>query len=228
MGQRLLALIEEQEDLVLAGALRRADSELPPNSTVLVDFSSPQGFRHWLGSCGAAGVPFVSGTTGPSEDDLRLLDEAAKRIPVLHATNTSLGVAVLNRLSAEAARLLGEDYDIEIVESHHRHKKDAPSGTADTLARTILEATGRDESALQMGRHGMEPRAKGSIGVHSLRMGDVVGEHTVHLATDGERIEITHKATSRDTFARGALRAARWIVGKRPGRYSMEHVLGLK
>ena len=226
MGRRLAALIAEAPDLALGGELELSDTALPPGTQVLVDFSSPEGFRRWLDACAAVGVPFVSGTTGLSETDLSRLDAAAQRIAVLHATNTSLGVAVLNKVAADAARMLGDDYDIEIVESHHRHKKDAPSGTADTLAAHLLSATGRGREALVFGRQGLTPRQPGSIGVHSLRLGDVIGEHTVHFATEGERLELTHKATSRDTFARGALRAARWLAGRAAGRYSMDDVLG--
>ena len=212
-----------------AALLTRGDAELPA-ADVLIDFSSPAGFRHWLAACREKRVPFVSGTTGLDLADYVLLDAAAADIPVLHATNTSLGVAVLNRLAADAARLLGHDYDVEIVESHHRHKKDAPSGTADTLAKIVLAALERGEGELQFGRRGMEARQPRSVGVHSLRLGDVTGEHTVHFAADGERLALTHAATSRDTFARGALRAARWIAApprRPPGRYAMGDVLGL-
>lgn len=227
MGRRLAALVEEAPDLALVAGLEQEDTSLPPDTQVLVDFSSPEGFRRWLDACRGAGAAFVSGTTGLAESDLALLADAAKSIPVLHATNTSLGVAVLNKLAADAARMLGGEYDIEIVELHHRHKKDAPSGTADTLAERILDATGRPRSDLDFGCHGLAPRRSGSIGLHSLRLGDVVGEHTVHFATAGERLELAHKATSRDTFAQGALQAARWIAGKPPGRYGMLDVLGI-
>ena len=228
MGRRLCALLEEATDLSLAGKLEENDTTLPPQTQVLIDFSSPEGFRRWLAACGHARVPFVSGTTGLSEADLAALEEAAASIPVLHATNMSLGVAVLARLAAEAASLLGPDCDIEIGETHHRHKKDAPSGTALTLADAILSATGRGREVLVHGRHGMTPRAAGSIGVHSLRMGDVIGEHTVSFGAAGEHLELTHKATSRDTFALGALRAARWILDKPPGVYQVADVLGLE
>lgn len=227
MGRRLAALIEEAADLSLAGGLECEDAALPPDTQVLVDFSSPEGFRRWLDACRENRVPFVSGTTGLSDADINRLDDAAKVIPVLHATNMSLGVAVLSKLAADAAQLLGEDYDIEIVESHHRRKKDAPSGTAETLANHILAALGRSRDALAFGRHGMTPREPKSIGIHSLRLGDIIGEHTVHFASSNERLELTHKATSRDTFAQGALRAARWIAGRSAGRYSIDDVLGL-
>ena len=226
VGQRLRALIDEADDLAVAALLGRDDGDFG-DADVLIDFSSPAGFRHWLAAGRDKRVPLVSGTTGLTADDLALLDAAAADIAVLHATNTSLGVAVLNKLAADAARLLGDDYDVEIVESHHRHKKDAPSGTADTLAKVVLAALDRDADALQFGRVGMSPREPKSIGVHSLRLGDVTGEHTVHFAADGERLALTHAATSRDTFARGALRAARWIVARPPGRYAMGDVLGL-
>lgn len=226
VGQLLLKAIEEADDLQLAGALTRDHRELPA-CDVLIDFSTPEGLQHWLAACVEAKVPFVSGTTGLRDSEETQLDEAAAEIAVLHATNTSLGVALLNKLAAEAAATLGQDFDIEIVEAHHRHKKDAPSGTAATLAQSVLRARGQDPSVLAHGRVGMEPRTSGQIGVHSLRMGDVVGEHTAHFAGEGERLELTHKATSRETFARGAIRAARWLVTKPSGRYAMPDVLGL-
>ena len=224
VGKLLVETVKEAEDLELAGAMGRGDTELPA-CEVLIDFSSPEGFQHWLSMCVEKKVAFVSGTTGLAAEDFERLDEASAAVPVLHATNTSLGVALLNRLTAEATKVLGQDFDIEIVESHHRHKKDAPSGTAATLLSAVLGARGSDDSAAVHGRHGMTPRTRGEVGVHSLRMGDVVGEHTVHFAGDGERVELTHRATSRATFARGAIRAARWIAGKPAGRYTMEDVL---
>ena len=226
VGKLLVDLVDDADDLELAASLARGDRELPA-CEVLIDFSAPDGFRHWLAACGSSGAAFVSGTTGLAEADLSLLDEAASDIAVLHATNTSLGVALLNRLAAQAAAALGPEFDIEIVEAHHRHKKDAPSGTASTLANAVLTAREQTRDALDFGRHGMTPREHGRVGVHSLRLGDVVGEHTAHFATDGERLEVTHKATSRATFARGAVRCARWIAGRPPGRYTIEDVLGL-
>ena len=208
VGRLLVDLLNAADDLELAGTLTRGSTDLPA-CDVLIDFSSPDGFRHWLAACRASKVAFVSGTTGLSEEDDALLDAAAADVAVLHATNTSLGVAVLNRLAGEAARMLGEPFDCEIVEAHHKHKRDAPSGTALTLG----AATGRAD-----------------VRYHSLRVGDVVGEHTLHLAGKGERLELTHRATGRETFARGALRAARWLAGppaRPPGRYAMADVLGL-
>ena len=226
VGQRLQALIEGADDLEVAATIGRGDSAFPA-CDVYIDFSSPEGFRQWLAVAVERGTPFLSGTTGLSDDDLARLDEAANVIPVLHNTNTSLGVALLNRLAREAARALGDDFDVEIVETHHNQKKDAPSGTANTLADAVLEGLNRSREVLQHGRHGMEPREPKSVGLHSLRMGDVVGEHTVHFAGAGERIEITHKATTRDTFARGALHAARWLAKQGPGRYKIDDALEL-
>ncbi|MEM6314386.1 MAG: dihydrodipicolinate reductase C-terminal domain-containing protein [Planctomycetota bacterium] len=195
MGQRILALAAEPTvELRRGGELPAAD--------VLIDFTLPDGFRHWLGKAVAVGMPIVSGTTGLTDADEAALDAAAKTIPVLHATNTSIGVAVLNRLAAEACRLL-PDADVAIVETHHTKKVDAPSGTAKSLA----SATGRPD-----------------VPTESLRLGDVIGDHTLHLALPGERLELTHRATSRDLFAHGALRCARWIVGKPAGRYTVDDV----
>jgi 4-hydroxy-tetrahydrodipicolinate reductase len=140
----------------------------------------------------------------------------------------SLGVAVLNRIAAQVAKQLGDDYDIEIVEAHHRFKKDAPSGTADSLAAAILNATGKGRDALVYGRHGDEAlRERGKVGMHSLRVGDEVGRHTAYFAALGERLELTHVATNRDTFVHGALRAAKWLADQKPGRYTIDDVLGM-
>jgi 4-hydroxy-tetrahydrodipicolinate reductase len=155
----------------------------------------------------------VIGTTGHTEAQRNELLAIARQIPIVWSANYSTGVNALFWLTGSAAKVLGPDYDIEITEMHHRMKKDAPSGTARTLAEILAQA--RPEAALK-------------IGVHSLRGGDVVGDHTVVFATSGERVELTHKASSRDTFARGALRAAQWIIGKPPGLYDMQDVLGLK
>jgi 4-hydroxy-tetrahydrodipicolinate reductase len=194
--------------------------ELAPTPNVLVDFTTPPATRHWLKTCRDRGIAMVIGTTGLSEADHETIDQAA---------NTSLGVNLLLRLVADAARRLGDDYDIEIVEGHHRFKKDAPSGTAMAIANAILSATGKGKGALVFDRHGSDAeRKRGEIGVHALRIGDEVGRHTTYFATLGERLEITHVATNRDTFALGALRAAKWLAGQKPGRYGMADVLGLK
>jgi 4-hydroxy-tetrahydrodipicolinate reductase len=170
----------------------------------------------------------VIGTTGLTEQDHLAIARAAKLIPIIQASNTSFGVAILKRLVAAMARLLGEEYDIEIVEDHHRFKKDAPSGTALSLANAILQSTGRDASYLVFGRHGEDTvRRAGEIGIHSMRGGDKICDHTVHFAAIGEHFQFMHGATTRDTFARGALRAASWLVHQPPGQYSMDDLLPL-
>jgi 4-hydroxy-tetrahydrodipicolinate reductase len=216
-------------ELAGVGALGAvATAELTGAIDVVIDFSAPAAFRKWLPACVAKKIPMIVGTTGLTDDDQSAINNAAKQIAILQSTNMSLGVAVLNQVAAQVAKMLGDDYDIEIVESHHKHKKDAPSGTALTLLEHILQATGKTKSQVVNGRDGAEAlREPGSIGMHALRMGDVVGIHTVHYATDGERLEFTHTATNRDVFVQGALRAAQWIVTQKPGRYTMRDVLGL-
>src|SRR5204862_2681694 len=180
--------------------------------------------------CAARKLPLVVGTTGLSPPGRAEIAARAREIPIVLASNMSVGVNVLFRLVAEAARALGPGYEVEILEMHHRAKKDAPSGTALRLAEVAAGALGIDvQSAAVYERHGdTGARRPGSIGVQALRGGDVVGEHTVHFRADGERLELTHRATSRDNFARGAVRAARWVVGKKPGFYDMQDVLGWK
>jgi len=196
---------------------------------VLIDFSMPDGFSARLAECVKHGTPFVSGTTGLTDRELKERDNAAKTIPVLSAYNMSLGINLLLSLVKQTAQKLGPGYDIEIVEMHHRMKSDAPSGTAVALLNAACEATGRDpKKAAKHGREGMVgKRTQPEIGIHAVRGGDVVGDHTVMFAGDGERVELVHKAGSRDTFARGALRAAEWIFGKPAGLYTMSQVLGL-
>jgi 4-hydroxy-tetrahydrodipicolinate reductase len=168
------------------------------------------------------------GTTGLQPPDHASIDQAAVHIPILQSPTMALAVAVLFRLAAEAAKLLGDDYDIEIVESHHRFKKDAPSGTALGLADAILKATGKTREALAFGRHGEEAtRRQGQVGMHSLRLGDDVGRHTACFAALGERLELTHTATNRDTFVHGALKSVKWLAARKPGRYALADVLGI-
>jgi 4-hydroxy-tetrahydrodipicolinate reductase len=204
-------------------------AEYNGGADVMVDFSLPEGFRARLAECLKHGTPFVSGTTGLTADDFTGLDEAAQTIPVLWAPNMSVGVNLLFALAKQAAASLPETYDIEIVEMHHRRKVDAPSGTALGLLRAVCAGNGRN--AAEVVKHGREghtgERTRKEIGMHTLRGGDVVGDHTVIFATEGERIELTHKASSRDTFAAGAVRAAEWLAGKEPGLYGMHEVLGL-
>jgi 4-hydroxy-tetrahydrodipicolinate reductase len=250
MGTRLVALSTQDGGFTVVGAIERPDHphiardagevagvgaigtpithDLRPTPRVLIDFSSPASTRHWLKTCRDRGIAMLIGTTGLQWGDQAAIDQASADIPILQATNMSLGVAVLNKLAAEVAKQLGDDYDIEIVEAHHRFKKDAPSGTAMTLAESILAATGKARDALVFGRHGDDvQRKRGEIGMHSLRVGDEVGRHTASFAGLGERLELTHVATNRDTFAHGALRAAKWLAGQKPGRYGIADVLGL-
>lgn len=181
----------------------------PPPADVAIDFSGDAGTRAAIGLATALGIPLMTGTTGLAEATVTALAEAAKKIPVLPCSNTSLGVAVLRRLVAEAARLLGEGYDIDILESHHRRKLDAPSGTALSLAASLAEA-GRPVPADR---------------IHSHRGGDVVGQHEVVFAGPGETIRLEHRAERRELFALGALRAAKWLVGRPAGRYRIEDTL---
>lgn len=196
---------------------------------VMIDFSLPDGFSRHLEQCIKHKTPFVSGITGLNDDQHKALAEAAKTIPVLWAPNMSVGVNVLLEVVRDATKRLGDDYDIEITEMHHRRKVDAPSGTALALLNSVCEGAGRDPN--EVVRHGREgttgERTQQEIGMHSLRGGDVVGDHTVMFAVDGERLEFTHKASSRDTFARGAVRAAEWIHDKPKGSHTMKQVLGL-
>lgn len=201
----------------------------PGVAAVWIDFSSPEATARHAAAAAAAGAALVVGTTGVTAEGKEALNTAARTVPVVFAPNTSVGVTVLLRLCAEAARLLGPGFDLEIVETHHRRKRDAPSGTALRLAEAVAEATGRDLSKdARMVRQGdVGPRTSREIGIQTLRGGDVVGDHTVFFLGDGERVEITHRASSRETFARGALRAALWVVGQPPGLYDMRAVLGL-
>jgi 4-hydroxy-tetrahydrodipicolinate reductase len=250
MGQRLVALAKQAGGFDVVNAIERAGHEaigrdagevagigkiglvlsadLSATPGVLIDFTTPASMREWLKTCRQRGVAMVIGTTGLQPGDHALIDEAAKDVAVLQAPNMSLGVNLLFKIVGEVAKVLGDDYDIEIVEGHHRFKKDAPSGTAMGLADAILNATAKTRDALSYDRHGDEAlRKRGEIGMHALRIGDEVGRHTAHFAALGERLELTHVATNRDTFVHGALRAARWIVGRKPARYTMKDVLGL-
>ena len=190
---------------------------------VLVDFSLPQSTAQALEACLEAGKPRVTGVTGMDEALKTRLQEAGRRIPVLAAPNMSLGVALLSRMAEQAAKVLGPDFDIEVSEAHHRHKKDAPSGTALALAEVMDQARGTGHVSRNPDRRGA--REPGSIGFSVVRAGDIVGEHTVLFAGAGERLELSHKAQSRATFAHGALRAARWIAGKPAGSYTLADTL---
>jgi 4-hydroxy-tetrahydrodipicolinate reductase len=194
---------------------------------VLVDFSAPEGTVHWLDYCLVKKRPFVTGVTGHDAEQLQLIADAAKDIPVLRAPNMSVGVNLLIRLVEQAASVLDDAYDVEIAEAHHRFKVDAPSGTAKALLEAVCCRRGVESKDVTVhGRQGKPgQRPAGEVGVHALRMGNVVGHHEVHFGSLGEVITLGHQALTRDTFAAGALRAAAWIVNKPAGLYSMQDVL---
>lgn len=197
---------------------------------VVIDFSQPDATIENLAVCRSSGLRIVIGTTGFSAEQKAAIRDAATEIPVVLAPNMSVGVTLCLKLLALAAPVLGDDYDVEVIEAHHRMKKDAPSGTALRMGEVVAESLGRnlDECAVY-GREGIGPeRDRKTIGFETIRAGDIVGEHTVMFAGDGERIEITHKASSRQTFARGAVRAAKWLNGQSVGLYDMMDVLNLK
>ena len=256
MGQRLIALSLEDPELKLVYTMEHAghawigkdigavsglgkDLDVPvarslcPNCGVeaIIDFTIHSAATDNAEEAAALGIPIVIGTTGMTDAEKARIAAAAKLIPIIHAPNFSVGVNVLFQAAKSVARTLGDGYDVEIVEAHHNQKLDAPSGTAIGLAEAIASGLNRNLKEVAVyGRQGMTgKRTQKEIGIHALRMGDVVGEHTAYFSIGGERIELTHKASSRDTFARGALRAAKWLVQnkKGPGMYTMAQVLGL-
>ena len=231
MGRAIAAVLNDSTEGQLAGSCSRVEDPgaLAESCDVLVDFTSPDALRAHLDAAVGAGKPIVIGTTGLGPDHHRAIDEAAARIAVLQAANTSLGVNLLAHLVREAAARLDEDWDIEIAEMHHRHKVDAPSGTALLLGAAAAEGRGVGlEAASDRGRDGIVgPRQAGHIGFAALRGGSVAGDHQVIFATEGERLELGHRAESREIFARGAVKAAAWLKDRPPGRYAMVDVLGL-
>ncbi len=254
MGRMLLKTVLETDGVTLGGGTERPDSTLldsdlgvlaglnPVGLTpgtdaaalfaacdVVIDFTSPAATVAHARLAVEHGTALVVGTTGMTAEDIVPLEQAGATVPVVHAPNMSVGVNLLFALTEQVAATLGEEFDIEIVEMHHRHKVDAPSGTALGLGRAA--AAGRDvdlEAASVRVRDGVTgPRETGTIGFATLRGGDVVGDHTVIFAAEGERVELTHKASNRSIFARGAVRAAKWCEGRKPGLYAMRDVLGL-
>ena len=229
MGHAVAAAAKETA-IEIAGAVDVGDDIAPGISKcdVIVDFSSHDATRALLEYAVAQRKPVVLGTTGHSPSEKQQLLTLAAKIPCVWAGNFSVGVNMLFALTRRAAAVLGSDYDAEVIEMHHRFKKDAPSGTAARLLEIILEERKLDRGALRHGREGITgERTQAEIGIHSLRGGDVVGDHTVIFAALGERLELTHKASDRGIFARGALRAAQWVVSQKPGVYDMQDVLGL-
>jgi 4-hydroxy-tetrahydrodipicolinate reductase len=255
MGSRITILSRDYEGLKLAGAIEKKGHELIGkdigsilgvgqvgivlddslentihSGDVVIDFTSINSTLNHVKISRDNKKAMVIGTTGFSNEELEPIKEASKDVPIVLAPNMSVGVNLLLKILKDVAIVLGEDYDIEIIEAHHRLKKDAPSGTAIKMAQVIAEAIGRDlEDVAVYSRKGIiGERSKNEIGIQTIRAGDIVGEHTVLFGGLGERIEITHKASSRDTFARGALKAALWVFGRKPGLYDMQDVLGLK
>lgn len=229
MGQAVRQAVEANPETEM-GATHDAGQDISAalqQADIAIDFSFHGFTPELLNASVAQGKPLVIGTTGHSAEERAAIAEAAKRIPIVFASNFSVGVNTLFWLTRKATRIL-KDYDIEIVEMHHHHKLDAPSGTARTLAEVVCAETGLDyEKDVMHGREGLVgARPQRQIGMHSLRGGDVVGDHTVMYATDGERVELTHKASSRMTFASGAVRAALWLTGKPAALYTMQDVLG--
>jgi 4-hydroxy-tetrahydrodipicolinate reductase len=233
MGQALVACAARQpQALQIVGQVDQGDdlSAVIAGCDAVVEFALHDATPAVATTCAAHGKPLVLGTTGHSEAEKAAVTKCLDRIPIVWASNFSTGVNALFWLTRKAAEILGPTFDLEVVEMHHRLKKDSPSGTATTLAEILAEVRQLQlKEALRHGRAGLVgERTSAEIGMHAVRGGDVVGDHTVIFAANGERVELTHKASSRDTLANGALRAAQWVVGKPPGLYSMQDVLGLK
>lgn len=255
MGCRLVALLQEEPELRLAAALEApghpallkdagevagigkvgvpvtADPEgALARDRILVEFSVPDASLGHLRMAARQGGRAVIGTTGFAAAQREEIERLAREIPILLSPNMSVAVNVAFRVLADMAKLLGDDYDVEITEVHHRFKKDAPSGTAARMAEVVAKALGRELTKVGVyGRHGLPgERTQKEIGIHSIRSGDSVGEHTVSFGSLGERLELTHRALNRDTYVRGALRAAKFIAEAKPGLYSMQDVLGLE
>lgn len=227
MGRVLQALLRDDARFALTTTVAASDEwRHAPKLDVVIDFSTPAGFEAALAHCRAHKIAFVCGTTGLDANQHSTLQEAASDIPVLYAANFSLGIAVLTKLLRDAASTL-PNWDLEIIEAHHVRKVDAPSGTALALGRAAASARGQDfDEVADFARHGHTgARAQGAIGFASIRAGEIVGEHTVLLATADERIELTHRAYDNTIFARGALQAAAWLAGKPAGAYSLDDVL---
>ena len=246
MGRCVLELAARDPRFEITAALV-AGEKLRADCDVVIDFTDSAGTMQWLEACGTRRVPMVIGATGHDEAQLARIAQVARSIPIVKAANFSVGMQTVLNVLGGIAKELGDEYDVEIVETHHRHKIDAPSGTAKAMVEQIVAARpfrtrsasdgpgadplagarGSDSTPVVFGRWGkVGERPKGEIGVHSIRMGEIVGQHEIHFSGPGETITIRHTAHSRETFAAGALRAAAWIIGKPPGLYSMRNVLG--
>jgi len=255
MGQRIIIAVKESEGCELSGALERPGHELVGQDAglvagcgtlgvkisddlnavvkgcdVLIDFTTPKVSLKNLEVCGLQGKAIVIGSTGFTPDERALAKELARDIPVVLAPNMSVGVNVCFKVLADIAKILGDDFDVEIVEAHHKLKKDAPSGTAVRMGEVVAEALGRNyDQVANCHREGITgERTREEIGMQTIRGGDIVGEHTVYFIGMGERIELTHRAHTRDMFSRGSVRAAKWVVSQKSGLYDMQDVLGLR
>ncbi len=232
MGRALLACAPQHPELTVVGQIDQGDDlrSVIAQGDVVIDFSSHSATPAIAALCAEHHKAMVIGTTGHSQEDRSGFTRVSVSIPIVLSSNFSTGVNALFWLTRKAAEILGPGYDLEIIEMHQRMKRDAPSGTARTLAEILAAVRHwQGEQAFRHGRAGIVgERTSTEIGVHSVRGGDVVGDHTVIFATTGERVELTHKASSRDTFANGALRAAAWVVSQNPGLYDMQDVLGLR
>ena len=232
MGEAVIGIAEADPETSVGAAIDLGDSlkEALPKCDVVVDFSFHGFTPELVKAASMNGKRLVIGTTGHTEGELNAIREASELVPVCFAPNFSVGVNTLFWLTRKATEILGDGFDLEVVEMHHRMKKDAPSGTAKRLAEILAEVSGVSyDKDTRHGRFGdVGARTEKEIGVHALRGGDVVGDHTVIYAGPGERVELTHKASSRDTFAGGAVRAAKWLAGKPAGLYDMEDVLGFR
>ena len=231
MGQAIIACAQRTDGLEVIDAVDIGDdlSSVITGCDALIDFSFHDATLNAATLCAKHKKALVIGTTGHTDEEKTDIIKYQSEIPIVWASNYSTGVNTLFWLTRKAADILGPDFDLEILEMHHRHKVDAPSGTATTLGEILLDVRSQQKDSLRNGREGITgERTDEEIGMHSLRGGDVVGDHTVIYAGAGERLELTHKAASRETFANGALRAAQWVVGREPGLYNMQNVLGLE
>jgi 4-hydroxy-tetrahydrodipicolinate reductase len=255
MGARIITLSKNYENLKIIGALEHKDhrsigadigeiigvgkigvplshdiEDIKGEADVLIDFSTPDATIKLSKAVAAKQIAMVIGTTGLKREEIAEISSTCRTIPCVLAPNMSVGVNLLLKILKDIAKVLGDDYDVEVIESHHRLKKDAPSGTALRMAQVLAEALNRnlDETAVYTRKGIIGERNRREIGIQTIRAGDIVGEHTVLFGGLGERIEVTHRASSRDTFARGALKAALWVSRQKPGFYDMQDVLGLK
>ncbi len=255
MGKKMIQMIHQSDGITLTGAFEHPENpdvdrdaglvaglgetgvkiagslkDIMDSGDVIIDFTLPEATLENIRTASSKGTAMVIGTTGFTAEGLQDIRERSKNIPCVMAPNMSVGINVMFRIAAEMARILGRDYDIEVLEVHHRLKKDAPSGTALRLAGILAESTGRNlEKVAVYERKGITgQRTDEEIGIQALRAGDITGDHTVMFGGIGERLELIHRAHNRDNFAKGAVRAAKWIINQPPGLYDMQDVLGLK